>query len=304
MTVSLGVLVEGPAPQPPLYRLTDAATLIQMGEDEHYLLGLAVRSYPCDHPHAWDWINHLNDDGTSTKVTIQATPSPVFRGFTVYIREQCNTRGLGAQAFAERVDAIFPAIEAYAVEREFWTGTTIPEEPHLAGAIPLPGGADTTIFPTANVAQTAIEGLARLEAEIAKTGRRGFIHAAPSLVTYWASRQLVHKENGTPPTLQTMLGTTIVPGYGYETAAGPTAGGGVIPEGRVAATGTQEWAFATGPIEIRRTADIEITPDATEAALAQAIDRANNLIAYEASRNYIFDWDACFKAAVLIDRAT
>lgn len=310
MTVVTGVLIDGPAPSPPAFTLTGAAQVEDLpGDNDHALMGVAVRSYPCGPAHVWDWLNH-----TGNKVTLTSTPNPTFRGFTVYLREECNTRGLSGAAYADRVKTLFPAVENYAVEREFWTGEILnavgnpTPTPVLASEIPVPGGADSTMFPTASTAQTAVEGLALLEAAIATTGRQGMIHASPSLVTEWMARgggNLISPDRGNPPKLRTQLGTIVVPGYGYQTAAGVFNGSTPIPPaGHAVPTGHQEWAFATGPVEIRRTPDIEMIPEATDDAIWQAMDRVNNLLAYEAARHYVFDWDACFKAAVLIDRAT
>lgn len=299
-----GVLIDAPAPRPPLYTLIGAATVVPMTDDEHYLMGVALRGYACGPSHAWDDWHKVGAAGETTKITITSVPTPAFQGFAVYLREECNSRGLDGVAYADRIERVFPAVEAYAVEREFWTGGLLATQPHLAGPIPV-GGPDITVFPHADVAQTAVEGLAALEGSIAQTGRAGIIHAAPSLVTYWKNKQLVEKANTTPPTLQTINGTVVVPGYGYESAAGVMNGSTPVPPATHAApTGTQEWAFATGQIEVRRSPNIEMIPEATDEALWQAVDRANNLLAYEALRYYVVDWDACFKAAVLIDRAT
>ena len=160
-------------------------------------------------------------------------------------------------------------------------------------------------LPSGSTAQPLLEGVAQLEAAIATTGRAGLIHLSPSALT-----RLVHTGSGVVNTtrsgvLQTLLGTTLVPGYGYQTAAGVFNGSTPVPPvAHTPPTGTQEWMFATGPVEIRRSANIEIIPEPTAEALWEAIDRTNNLITYEAVRHYVLSWDACFKAAVKVDRAT
>jgi hypothetical protein len=288
-----------------MFTLLGAAQVVPMGEDEHYAIGVALRSYPCGPAHAWDGWNHVGADGETQKIISGALTNPAFRGFAAYMVEQCNTRGTGGAQFADRVAQTFPAVEAYAVEREFWSGHLLGAgQPSLAGAIPV-GGPDITIFPHASTAVSAVEGVAALEAAIATTGRAGIIHTTPAAVTKIAATGgLLSKVNSNPPTLQTINGTTVVPGYGYQEVAGVISGSTPVPPaGHTAPTGTQEWMIATGQVEVRRSANIEITPDPTDDALWQTIDRPNNLITYEAIRYYVVDWDACFKAAVLIDRA-
>lgn len=300
-----GVLIDGPAPRPPMFTLIGAAQVVDMGEDEHANLGVAVRSYPCGVAHAWDGWAHQGADGETQKILGGALANPTFRGFAVYLAQQCNTRGVGGAQFADRVQRVFPAVEAYAVEREFWTGALIPANLSLTSVMPV-GGPDVTIYPHASTAVTVIEGIASLEAAIATTGKAGIIHTTPAAITKAASiGGLISKVNSNPPTLQTINGTTIVPGYGYQTVAGVFNGSTPVPPaGHTAPTGTQEWMIATGPVEIRRSPDIEVIPDPTDESVWQAIDRPNNQITYEALRYYVVDWDACFKAAVLIDRAT
>lgn len=310
MVVATGVLIDGPAPRPPIFTLLSAATVIPTGDDEHWEMGAEVRAYPCGPSHPWAIWGARGEDGAgnlvTTKVTITNTPMPSFDAIGVYLREECNARGLGAQAFADRVEAVFPAVASYALEREFWTGIVNPDSPHLAGAIPVPGGADSTIFPNGDTAVSVIDGVMLLEAAIATTGRQGMIHLTPAaltkLVHAGTSVQSVNRGGGA--VLQTILGTILVPGGGYQTAAGIFNGSTPVPpETHPAPTGTQEWMFATTGVEVRPGTRVTV-PEATEAALSQALDRGQNLLAYEVYQPYLVTWDACFKAAVLIDRAT
>lgn len=301
--VATGILVDAPLPQSPLFRLIDAATVVPTGADEHFLNGVAVRSWPCWGAQTWEWCNH-----TGNKNVGGALANPTFVGFTVYVGEQCNARGINPDEFRDRAATILGAIESYAVEREFWTGATS-GSPGLATEVPVVGGADGTIYPSASTAVGAVEGLAQLEAAIATTGRRGLIHASPSLLTAWRSHQLIERiTNVTPPQLQTINGTIVISGTGYQEVSGvfdiesgSAATTPVPPPGHTAPTGTQEWAFATvGAIEVRRSSGVDLIPE----DVAMALDRTTNLLTYYAERHYVLNWDACFKAAVKIDRAT
>jgi hypothetical protein len=304
--VATGILIDAPAPRPPLYTLIGAAEVVPLDEPEHDVMGVQVRGYPCDVSHAWDWLNH-----TGNKVVAGAQANPSFRGVTIYMVDTCNTRGVSPDVFRQRAADLFAAVEAYGVEREFWTGEILNAggapsgTPSLVSEIPVPGATDATVFPAANAVQTLIEGVALLEAAIAATGRRGMIHMSPTAFTHLvrSGTGVVSQARQNPAQLQTMLGTILVPGYGYQKAATVFEGSTpVAPVGHPLPTGTQEWMFATGLVQIRRGPEIEITPAPDQ--LDQAIDRVNNLLTYEVSRPYVWDWDACFKAAVLVDRAT
>lgn len=301
--VGAGILLDSPLPQPPLFTLMGAATVVPMGADEHFLEGIAARSWPCWGAQTWEWCNH-----TGNKNIGGALANPTFVGFTAYVGEQCNARGIAPDEFRDRAATILNVVESYAIEREFYTGATS-GSPGLATAVPVPGGTDATIYPSASTAQTAVEGLAQLEAAIATTGRRGFIHASPSLVTAWRSKHLIERVTSTTPSqLQTVLGSIVVPGSGYQEVAslmnieaGSAATTPVPPVAHTAPTGAQEWAYATaGPIEVRRSNGLDLIPETP----AEALDRTTNLLTYYAERHYVLNWDACFKAAVKIDRTT
>ena len=96
--------------------------------------------------------------------------------------------------------------------------------------------------------------------------------------------------------MRTRLGTLVAVGAGYI---------GVVPDGEAALAADQEWAFATGFVQVRR-GELFVNP----AVYSQAIDRAFNEVTYYAERNYLLSWvgrqdgsDANhIQAGVLIDR--
>jgi hypothetical protein len=301
--VGTGILLDAPLPQAPLFRLLDAATIVPMGADEHFLNGIAVRSWPCWGAQTWEWCNH-----TGNKNTGGVLANPSFVGFTAYVGETCNARGITPDEFRDRAATILNVIESYALEREMWTGATS-GSPGLAPAVPVPGGTDATLYPSASTAVGVVEGLAQLEAAIATTGRRGLIHVSPAMATAMRKWQLIERVTSTtPPQLQTIVGSIVIPGTGYQEVSGvlniepgSAATTPIPPVGHTLPTGTQEWAFATaGPIEVRRSNGLDLIPN----DVAQALDRVNDTLTYYAERHYVLNWDACFKAAVKIDRAT
>ncbi len=67
---------------------------------------------------------------------------------------------------------------------------------------------------------------------------------------------------------------------------------------------TEEWAYATGPVDIRRS-EIFTTPDTLAQALDRSLGASNsrpNTITYRAERYFAVDWDSALQAAVRIDR--
>jgi hypothetical protein len=181
-------------------------------------------------------------------------------------------------AFKARARAVFNAVESGALEREFWTGEFLPDNPHLASA-------DADVVTSGAVGLR--EGLALLEDAIAQTNRAGVIHMSARLAAAYSTigggAGVLIPERGK---LYTLLGTLVIPGSGYP---------GTSPEG--AQTGTEEWAYATGPVEILRSADFIMPPN-----LAEAIDRSQNEIEYRAERYYIPYWDTALLAGAEIDR--
>jgi hypothetical protein len=132
----------------------------------------------------------------------------------------------------------------------------------------------------------SMEALARLENAIARTGKMGVIGTDPATAVAWAGQYLVEREGSTLRSVAT--GTPIVVGYGYVD---------VRPDGAAAPAATSGYAWATGPIQIRRTG-IEMMPG----TLAEALDRQTNVVTYRAERHYLVDWDTELLTSVLVDR--
>jgi hypothetical protein len=88
----------------------------------------------------------------------------------------------------------------------------------------------------------------------------------------------------------------VVPDFGYAPGADPV--------GHAAAGATEEWAYATGPIDIRRS-EMFTLPERVDQALDRSVGATNgspNTITYRAERYYLPIWDTAVQAAVLIDR--
>lgn len=279
-------VVNGPLPRPPRYTLVGAAD-INPTTDEHWANGIQVYGYLPDVACRFSIV--CEDDEQVKNDQENPNPLPSYGPLTVYLTETCPARTIWAgsltqdganAAFQQRARDVFAAVESGAVEREFWGGEFLPDNPHLASdaADVLNGGSATSI----------VNGLALLEEAIADTNRAGVIHMTAALalaITSLGGGGILQPERGN---LYTVNGTLVIPAYGYP---------GTAPPGQADNTGTEEFAYATGPVEILRS-EAFIMPD----QLWEALDRTTNEITYRAERYYIPYWDTAFLAGVRIDR--
>jgi hypothetical protein len=269
-------VLDGPAPIPPRYNLLTVATIYD-DLDLHWLAGAAVYPYPslddggAHNPCSSGTYREKQEGGTLS--------SPEFGAFTVYVAETCTARGIGNnEDFMNRAVVALQGLEPALVEHEFATGEAMPANPALAD-VSLPNYQALGTL-------KSMEALARLENAIARTGKMGVIGTDPATAVAWAGQYLVEREGSTLRSVAT--GTPIVVGYGYVD---------VRPDGAAAPPATSGYAWATGPIQIRRTG-IEMMPG----TLAEALDRQTNVVTYRAERHYLVDWDTELLTSVLVDR--
>lgn len=273
--------INGPLPRAPRYGLVQNADLIDVG-DEHWANGIQVHGYIPDNAAGWSVCAAEAASPPDSKASQElANPLPEFGPLTAYLTETCSTRTMERtqEAFTARAKTTFAAVEGAVVEDQFWNGTWLPDNPHLTDSnvdVLNSGGATS-----------ALNGLAMLEDAIADTHRAGVIHMSAGLAVYLSGFGVgvLIPERGA---LYTITGTLVIPGYGYD---------GSGPEGEQPVTGTEEYAYATGPVEVLRSEAFLMPPD-----VAQAVDRTTNTIEYRAERYYIPFWDTALQAGVKIDR--
>ncbi len=267
--------IDGPLPRRRPFDLLSAAEIVDTG-DPHSLAGAQVYPYPPDLPGVHNPCSGgsygLKDEGEGTDVAR-------FGGFTAYLPISCTTRGVGDDTrFRNRAIRAFEAKESYAIELELGRDYAGIGNPHLTQ-----GG----ITPLSAAAVKPSEGLARIENSIAaETAVMGLIHADPATVSAWSREFLVFHEGGK---LVTTNGTEVVSGAGYV---------GIHPSDKAAGTATQSWVFATGPVQVQHGA-VFVNPE----TIAEATDRAYNIVVYRAERNVVVDWDTTYLSEVLIDRS-
>jgi hypothetical protein len=280
MSTTLGppIPIDGPLPVAPPFCLVSAATIVP--SDLRFGVGGAVWPYPPGLPTTWAPCS----TGTfRTKATGTGWDLPIFESFTNYLPITCSSITAHAPGFTDRVMAAFAATESFAVARELSRGHANPLNPFLCDA-------NCSIL-AAGAAVTPDVGLAYLEDAIGATGRQGMIHLTPAVATamngsYGGFGLEIRSAGGKLTT--TSNGTTVAVDGGYI---------GANPSLHAAAATGQAWAFATGPVQIRRSPDVNLIP--TE--IAQAMDRSDNTVEYRAERDYLVTWDTELQAAVLID---
>ena len=279
MSATLGppLSLDGPLPVAPSRSLLNTVTVID-SPDLRFGVGGVVWPYPPGLPESFDPCSsgtfRTKSDGLDFGWGL-----PQFQPFTVYLPITCSSITAAAPGFADRARLAFAATESYAVARELARGVANPLNPFL-------DDANLTIL-NAGTAVNPDRGLGLLEDAIGATGRGGVILTSPAVGAAL---------NGTG-------------GYGVDTKSGallttanatPVAlDGGFIgssPSLHAALLDGEAWAFATGPIVIRRSPEIQIL-----STLSESLDRSDNTVTFRAERDYLVTWDVELQAGVLID---
>lgn len=290
--------IDGPPPIAPLYGLLPAAEAPAggvriVGPDlddrgvDRWINGVELAEYPPDTPDVFDPCAGSSVAAATTKGFGTALSNSQFGAFTLWLAATCTAARIpDHEAFKAKLLAVFAATESFGIAKEFMLGARMPSNPHLAD------GNGT--FPNGNVATKPVNGLGILEAAIAASGRQGLIHCSPQMATALLGGGFaIDNKTGV---IRTINGIVVIPDFGY--AAGST------PATRPAPTGTQEWMYATGPIDIRRS-ETFVIPDNPAEALDRGLGATSgsaNAVTYRAERYYLVDWDTVVQSAVLVDR--
>jgi hypothetical protein len=275
MSTTLGppLALDGPLPVAPSRSLLATATIVPPGSDR-FGVGGAVWPFPPGLPLSW---SPCSDGTFRTKEDGSGWELPIFESFTVYLPITCSSITAHAPGFDDRVRLAFAATESYAVAFELARGHANPVNPFLTDAnlAILAGG----------VAVAPDVGLSYLEDAIGATGKAGMIHTTPAV---GASMNGGYGLAGRSDVLLTTAnGTPVALDGGYI---------GASPSLHAPLVAGEAWAFATGPVQIRRSADIEVIGD-----LGESLDRSTNEVTFRAERDYLVTWDTELQAGVLID---
>jgi hypothetical protein len=256
---------------------------------ERWLSGVAVYPYPVDVPSAW---NACYGTSQATKAFGTGKTPPEFAAITLSLPISCTTQQVPDQAaFRARAVAVMTATESWGLAREFMSGATV------LGPTGSPFLADTTCtLLNGSLATKPNHGIQLLEEAISATGRLGLIHCSPMMATALLGQGFALRD--TTGVIRTINGNVVIPDAGYSGVSKPVLGNTPAKN--------QEWAYCTGPLDIRRS-EIFTTPD----TVAQAVDRGTgagasngrpNNVTYRAERYLAIDWDTALHAAVLVDR--
>jgi hypothetical protein len=254
---------------------------------ERWLSGVAVYPYPVDTPDLW---NACVPPSGGTKSFGTGVTPPEFPALTASLPITCTSQQVPDEAaFRGRAVQTLSAVESFGVAREFMGGATTlgPDSaPYLAdsAAVILNGG----------VATKPNHALQILEQAIGLTGRLGLIHCSPMMATALLGNGFVIKD--VTGVIRTINGNVVIPDAGYIGVSKPAMGS--------APTLNEEWAYATGGVDLRRS-EIFTTPDTRTEALDRGLGATNhrtNTFTYRAERYYVVNWDTELQATVLVDR--
>ncbi len=264
----------GPPPQPRRHGLlTIPGVLVDENGTPRWLTQVNVIGFPDGTPGIWEACS----TGTfRVKESGEARPQDRFDPFGVYFALPCSTQSMGNyDAFYQQVEEALDATLSHSVEDALSKGVT--SNPYFGDT-----GFDSLAL---DVAPRV--GLSYLENAIGeRTGRLGMIHATPAIITAWGSACCIME--APDGVLRTMSGTPVVDGSGY-IGAHPLGGGGLPGP-----SGTKEWAFATGPVEVR-------VENEVRRRIEESVDRSDNSVVVRAERYVLADWDKALQVGVYID---
>lgn len=277
-TTAVGVTLdlEGPLPVARPHSLLSTEGVVKDDASARWMNGVNVVGYPDGVPVDWEPCStgtfRVKDETVGNTV-----PGDRFDPIAVYFPVSCSTHGMSNSAIERlisKVEAVLNATLSFGVERSLVSGTTLSTNPSL--------GDNNMTALASGAAVAPRQGLSYLENAIGElTGRAGMIHATPGIGIAWGYGRGLYDT----PILYTTNGTPVVLGAGYI---------GAHPTGETAPTATKEWAFATGPVEVR------LSPE-NQTEVVEAVDRDSNDIVIRAERWALPEWDTALQVGVLID---
>lgn len=269
--------VNGVFAEPAKYGLLNSKTVV--AGSERFESGIDVDSILCK-----GTVRNIEvcDPSNEDVVTEPSDTENQYLPFVVQAEFKCSTFGFTNADYELKATEAMELVQSKAVEHELWTGALSKLDTSTAGGSPnkylaSPDAVDVT--PTGGAVSVQV-GLALLEGAL-NQGYRGFIHGNRAAISLVSGD---FEPDG--DVLKTDLGNTVIAGSGY---------GNTGPDGS-AATGTQTWLYATGPVEVHLS-DIETTP----ANHSEAVDTKNNTVTYTVSRFAAPVFDGCGHFAVLVD---
>ena len=267
--------LDGPPPVAPPHSLLNTEGVVVERDATRVLNGVNVWGYPTGCSSLWEPCS----DGTyRAKDDESEQPNVRFDSFVVYKPVTCSAIGLrDPEELFARAEAVLDATVSAGVERALAEGVESSSNAFF-------GDAEVDILNSGTAVAPKV-GQSFLEQAIGETCRQGMLHFTPAIV---ASLQ-PWPVTGTEGTrLESVNGTPIVSGMGYQDIDTPWLGS---PDA------TEDWAFATGPVRVY------LGPVRLD-SVKENLDRAENILTFRAERYVLAIWDTALQAAALIDWAT
>lgn len=280
ITAALGPddVVQAPASGAPAQSLLRAALVIPHADgDMRWANGIEFDPLSCDDAVVFDpCVANGND-------LVNTNNHPGIRKYTPFVvdaYDACSTLSWQNADYEARARQLLALRESKAVAKEFWTGTKIPGNPHLAA-----GGAVTNV----GTGLSPHNGLGALVQALADgNGGPGMIHVRHRLLQILVGQAFLRYENGK---WYTATGAVVVADAGYP-GTGP-AGEAI---GNTAGAIT-EWAYATDLVEVHREANAKVY---AKTLTAETVNAFTNRVVVRAQRMYAPIWNGCVLAAVSI----
>lgn len=264
--------LDGPLPVAPKHRLLSVPGVLVEEGGGRWESGVKVDGYAA---HAPSLFEPCATGTFRVKEEGETGPQPRFNPIGVYYPITCSTHGksnASVASFIDMAERLLDATISFGVEKALSQGVAVSSNPYLA---------DTNLVDLAGGTVSPRVGLAYLENAIGLTGRKGLLHATPAIASRWFEDPQTDVEN-----LVTSNGTPVAAGGGYIGAnpAGTPAG----PDETI------DWAFATGPVEVRLGAlDRAVDRD--------VVDHTINEVTVRAERVVLVEWDTALQVGVRID---
>ena len=263
--------LDGPLPVVRRHSLLLTDGVLKEEAGDRWLNGVNVYGYPEGLPGLWEPCStgtyRTKDEGSEISI-------PRFDSVAIYFPLTCSSLGMGDfNAWASRAEAALDATLSYGVEKVLAQGVIGSTNPAFV---------DTNLVELTGAPVAPKIGLRYLDNAIAElTGRDGMIHAGPAIIDAWGEGNGLRDNDH----LATPAGTRVVSGAGYVD---------LDPASAAQASGTIDWAFATGPIEVRVREGVDISEE-------ESLDRSDNTVVYRAEKYVLAEWDTALQVGVRID---
>lgn len=291
---TIGAVVTDNTPaEPAEYGLLSSATSVIEDSSAHWINKFDYETLDCS---ATVHLESIHNNSIQVTGVVQPSEGGLYRTyypFDVVTEFQHSTMGRTPEEVKDIVLDNARVCAQKAIEFEFWTGSLAKAyeasddwdvDPNADGPFPnryLASESAVDVTPTPGTGVRAKHAVALLEKALGDCGcgTKGTIHLTREVAS-------VVNRKGENGRMETNLGTTIIAGVGY-TGSGPDGS---------PASGTEVWAYATGPVTVRL-GDLEVIPDKP----SQAADIRVNTLKYIAQQPAAVTWNSCCHHAVLVD---